>query len=368
MIDVAYTLLIDNLPAAAELLAAVQQIEVEDHAEMAAMLRLRLAVAVNEQGSGWTVLDEDTFSRLTNIALRVTVGNGPPAMVVNTYVIEMSVDFSNDPGQSVLNVVAMDATALMNLQEKVRPWPNMADSDIAAAIFGEYGFSPQVESTQPSRQEADVTTIQRATDIRFLRELARRNGCECYVETDPRTGLTEGHFHPPRLGQTAQATLSVNMGEATNLDAFKARYQMLRPTAARSADVDIETLNDQQAQVETAALTELGRRSLLGGDNPRLELLAPTGLSQTGELQTFTQAEVDRSAWAIIADGELTTAAYGSVLRAKRPVLVRGAGRAFSGTYYVERVLHSFTGDGYTQRFTLRRNALGLTGAEMFAS
>jgi hypothetical protein len=46
--------------------------------------------------------------------------------------------------------------------------------------------------------------------------------------------------------------------------------------------------------------------------------------------------------------------------------MVRGAGRQFSGTYYVQKVLHTLTGDGYTQRFTLRRNALGLSGSESF--
>ena len=49
--------------------------------------------------------------------------------------------------------------------------------------------------------------------------------------------------------------------------------------------------------------------------------------------------------------------------------MVRGVGRQFSGRYYVERVLHTIGGDGtYTQRFTLRRNATGLTGQENFRS
>jgi phage protein D len=95
-------------------------------------------------------------------------------------------------------------------------------------------------------------------------------------------------------------------------------------------------------------------------------MLSQTGLAQTGELQALAQAVVDRSAWAITAEGELNTVAYGSVLRAKRPVEVRGAGRQFSGTYYVERVFHTLRGDAYTQRFTLSRNALGLTGQERF--
>ncbi|MCM3906046.1 MAG: hypothetical protein ND866_30550, partial [Pyrinomonadaceae bacterium] len=54
--------------------------------------------------------------------------------------------------------------------------------------------------------------------------------------------------------------------------------------------------------------------------------------------------------------------------RAKRPILVRGAGQQFSGTYYVERVNHILTPDSYKQNFTLRRNAVGLSGQESFVA
>jgi phage protein D len=97
-------------------------------------------------------------------------------------------------------------------------------------------------------------------------------------------------------------------------------------------------------------------------------LLSGTGLSSTGELKTVAQAEVDRASWAITADGEVNTVAYGDILRAKRPVLVRGAGPQFSGTYYVQSVTHTINGDGYSQKFSLKRNALGLTGTEAYAA
>ena len=91
-----------------------------------------------------------------------------------------------------------------------------------------------------------------------------------------------------------------------------------------------------------------------------------TGLVRAGELQTYAQAVVDQSSFAITARGELNTVAYNGILRAKRPVSVRGAGRQFSGTYYVERVSHIFTADSYKQSFSLRRNAVGLSGREKF--
>lgn len=368
MSEISYTLFLDDEPAGPDLLAAIQQIEVEDNADMADMLRLRVAIAPRDGCSDWTMLDDDLFHRLARIKVVVTVGSGQAEPLIEVNVIETNADFSNRPGQSVLNVVAMDPTVLMNLEEKVRPWPDMADSDVATAIFEDpkYGFEPVVEETELKRQEVDYTTIQRGTDIQFLQRLARRNGYECYVEINPSTGRLEGHFHPPRLDQRPQGVLSVNMGQATNVNSFNARYDMMRPTTARATGLDIETRVGQRAQAQSLALRELGREPSLNGDRPRKVLLSQTGLAETGELQTYAQAVVDRSGWAITADGELNTVAYGGILRAKRPVNARGAGRQFSGAYYVEKVLHTFSGEGYTQRFTLRRNALGLAGQESF--
>jgi phage protein D len=362
-----FTLLVNDSPAGDELLASLQQIEVEDNANLADMMRIRVGVAVNEQGTRWTLVDEELFPRLAKLRLLVTIGALLPEALIETRVIETNVSFANDPSESVLNVVAMDPTVLMNLEEKVRAWPNMADSDIATTIFGEHGAIPDVEGTQPTRQEIDTTTMQRGTDIQFLRQLATRNGYECYLELEPLTGLLMGHFHPPRVDQRPQGVLSVNMSDATNVNSFTARYDMLRPTAAEATGVDIESQEDKQGTADSAALKALGSMSAVGGDNPRRVLLSRLGTGDAGELQALAQAVVDQSSLAITADGDLHTAAYGGILRAKRPVLVRGAGEQFSGTYYVEQVLHTLTPDSYTQRFTLRRNALGLMRSEDFA-
>ncbi len=365
-LNVSYTLTIDDVQASSEIIAAIREIEVEDHADMADMLRLHLAVAVSEDGSGWSVLDDDLLDRLTKLRVTVNIGSETSLPLIEAYVIETRTEFSNRPGESTLEVVAMDPTVLMNLEEKVRAWPDMADSDIADTIFGEYGFSTQVEQTQPTRQEVDHTTMQRGTDIQFLRELARRNGYECYVELNPDSGEVEGHFHPPRVDETHQGVLSVNMGTATNVNRFNGQYDMLRPVTAQATNVEIGDQEDQSADIDESSLENLGEQAATSQSQPRRVLLRNTGLSETGELQTYAQAVVDRSAFAIRAEGELSTITYRDILRAKRPVNVRGAGRQFSGTYYVAKVLHRISGEGYTQEFTLRRNALGVTGQESF--
>jgi phage protein D len=367
MPQVAYTLFIDDQPAPPELIDVIQRLEVEDHAEMADMVRLSVAIAIRDGCGSWNVVDENTFQRLTKLRIDVNVGSGKTEPLIEAYVIETNADFANQPGQSVLNVVAMEPTAKMNLEEKVRPWPNMADSDIAEQIFRDCKFNTDnIDQTQPTRDENDHTEMQRGTDIQLLQRLAQRNGFEIYVELNPETGVVEGHFHAPRLQQNPQGVLSVNMGSATNVNSFHARFDMVQPATAQAHNIDIHSSEQQTGQSDSQQDKPLGSAPTVPAGDARQVLISGTGLSDTGELQTAAQAEVDRTSWAITAEGEVNTVAYGDVLRAKRPVLVRGAGRQFSGIYYVERVLHSFTGDGYTQQFSLRRNAAGLTGQENY--
>jgi phage protein D len=367
MPQISFVLTVDNAPASPDLVAAVQQIEVEDHAEMADMMRLRIAIGGKNGCSGWNVLDDDALRRLSPISVGVTIGSGPTQTILTAYVTELNADLSNQPGQSMLNVVAMDATLLMTLEERVRRWPDMADSDIATAIFTDraYGFTPVVDPTKYTRREEDETVMQRGHDIQFLKQLAARSGFECFVETNTRTGRIEGHFHKPRLDDP-QGVLSVNLGEDTNVNTLSFRYDTTRPAAAAASGVDPETREHQPVLAERTRLTDLGRAPAGPDERRRRVLLGQTALLRSGELQTLAQATADRTAFAIVAEGDLNTVAYGSVLRAKRTVLVRGAGKTFNGTYYVDRVLHTLSGNGYRQAFSLKRNATQVTGRESF--
>ncbi len=367
MASVSYAIELDGSPLADEVVAAVQEIEVEDHAVLADMLRLRLGIAALTDGSGWTLLDDDVFPRLANLTVITSIGSDVREVLIDSYVIETRFRLGGRPGDSSLEVVAMDPTVLMSLDEKVRAWPDMSDGDIASTVFGEYGFSTDIESTEPTRSEDDTTTIQRGTDMALLERLATRNGFEVYVESEPSSGDTVGHFHPPRLSETPQGVLSVAMGEATNVHEFEARFDMLRPATARAVGVAGGDQSDQEAEVSAAAADSLGSASLVPSDRPRHVLLSGSGLTDSGELQSLAQAVVDDSAWALSAEGVLSTASYAGILRAKRPLLVRGAGQRFSGLWYVEKVLHHIEGARYRQHFSLRRNAVGLAGGEDFS-
>jgi hypothetical protein len=349
-------------------LTALTSIEVETSTAEASIFRLTFAMSQGAFGD-WDLLQFDLFRPAIPVSISVGLGRLLPETLVNGYVREARVDNQTRPGTSTLRVVGLDATAArMNQREAPMPHPNQSDSTIAQVIFGRYPpMTTLVFPTAPTRTALDTTTAQRMTDIRFLKMLARRNAYECYVQPDPLSGIDVGHFHPPQLMVPTQGVLSVNFGMATNMQSFDVAYDMLQPTSALALALDPSTKSPNAAPAFAALEPPMGLEpTLLRVLPPPLARPAETDAANASELMTEAQAIVDRSSRALRAGGDVDGIRYGKVLRPGLPVAVRGAGRQYSGNYYVTRVAHSLSTSHYTQRFEAWRNAVGLTGAEQF--
>jgi|SRR5579859_831990 len=382
-----YTVLIGlpPVPLPPPLLNVLQKIEVETSTEMASVFRLRFGMARTDFGD-WDVImpqyEELFFRPMTPVQIRVKVGIEIPKAVINGYVTHQQVLYDDEGGASAMEISGMDATMMMNLQEKVVPWPMPNDGAIAAAIFGQYGILPIVSPSLPFNLDPTDMTVQRGTDIRFLRRLAQRNGFECFVQPQEQIGTDFGYFGPPtNITGTQEAVLNIKMGAETNVSEFKIRYEMMKPTMALSAGMDVMTRTPTFA-VSTAptvtpppnaGLYPLGvpmgvenatLRALAGAHPPPMVLPAQTGQMALPALQIVTQAIANRSSWAVVAEG--TLGADVGVLYVGATVNIRGAGLAFNGAYYVTRVSHTFDCGAYTQKFEARRNAIGMTGTEIY--
>ena len=79
-------------------------------------------------------------------------------------------------------------------------------------------------------------------------------------------------------------------------------------------------------------------------------------------LDAAVQAAVDRGAWAYSGHGDVSAEIYPGVMQPYQIVAVAGAGSQLSGHYLVSEVSHSLRDEGYTQSFTLRRNAFSAQG------
>jgi phage protein D len=348
----------------------------------------------------WTHIDEDGLALFSKVSIRVGFtsgtglagtlgavaagsggGNDGLTPVFDGYLTSVNFQASSEPGQSRLDVGGMDTSVLMSLEEKIATWKDMSDSEIVQQIAASYGVEIQADPTSTVHQENDITIVQRASDIRFVQELAQRNGLEFYFETDKDTGNVVAYLRAPQLDGTPQPDLAIQFADTSNLRSFSAWVTGLRPLSVKMAQIDVKANSPNSAQVGDTQFPALGKNdlnTLVGG--PLDTLLTPkdaqaqmlvlgTPSSDAGELQTMAQAVRDEAGWFITARGEINSEAYQNVLRPHRLVNVKGAGSTYSGKYYVTRVTHEMNVAGiYTQSFEARRNARDVADTDTFGS
>lgn len=348
--------------AAVDLFAALIEMEIEVDHRLASACRINLAIRTRPDGL-WTFLDDKRLKLWSRLKITVKLTD-EEVEIFRGYVTEFSPRISGDANSSTLEIIGLDETCLMSLEEKIKSWINTSDSDIARVIFQSYGFQVEVEDTGIVHDEASSTIIQRETDIQFLKRLARRNGYECFV-----TG-GKGFFRKPATNSAPQRTLAANFGAETNLVNFEARVEALRPAAIEAHQVDVIAKELQAASVATSDERQLGRtgaRAVVApnGVNSKMFVKGMVATNRA-QMERAAGALYDEAAWFVEGGGEIDSLSYGVVLRARGLVPIKGVGEMLSGIYYVTSVRHIFGGTGYAQQFKVRRNALAPSGADDF--
>lgn len=347
---------------------ALREIEIETAVGQASIFRLHFDLSRNAWGD-FDALAVDLFRPLVPITIRISAGPGVPLTVINGFVADGQLQASNTPGASTYEVVGMDALGTIMAHVDVPfSWPNMSDDLIVTTIFGRYGMIPVVMPVPPFRTMLDTTTTQRGTDAAFLQVLARRNSVSLYIQPEPLSGRDMGHFHPPLVPPLPpQGVLSIDFGAQTNLDSFSVGNDMLKPTGVVGVKTDPRTRAPIPVIAPVAAEMPMGLEpALTRVVPPPVETRFGDTAASPAEAVWHASQRATESARAIHASAEVDGLKFARPLFAGVPVLVRGAGRQHSGLYMVDRVTHRISRDDYTQSVGLWRNAVGLTGAEVF--
>jgi hypothetical protein len=218
-----------------------------------------------------------------------------------------------------------------------------------------------------TRPISEGTNVQRLSDAQHLFGLAERLGYDLYIQPEPLTGRDIGHLHLPQTLLPPQAVLSIDLGIATNLASFEVSYDALSPGGIATA------VTEPTSRAPVPVIAPLPTEVPMGLEPAALRVLPPSVRRPAGRLggspaeaQARAVGDVNRSSRAIRASGRIDTTRLRRPLLVGLPVLVRGAGRRDSGLYQVDRITHVISRDGYDQSFTAWRNAVGLTGAEVF--
>jgi len=205
------------------------------------------------------------------------------------------------------------------------------------------------------------TPVQRATDLQYLNEMAKRHGYVFYVTPGPLPMQNVAYWGPPvRLG-IPQSALSVNLGADTNVDSISFQHNALAPTFVSGQIQD--RLTNKAMPVETFASLRIPLVSqptwLVNMGDIRRTQFRESGLNVMqayARAQGMTDASMDE---VVTASGELDALKYGGLLKPRGLVGLRGAGYSYDGFYYVKSVTHTIRAEQYKQRFTLTREGIG---------
>jgi hypothetical protein len=348
-------LFFDNAPADQERLERFGEIRVSQAIGMATEAELELPIGTDLDGA-WSDFGDDFTEPFKRVRVEVRLGDGDFVALIDGPVVGSRFHLAAAPGDTRLILLVQDDSVLLNREEKVALFEDMASHEIAEALFDEQGFESEVDSTAASGAAFTRVVVQRGTSMQLLRLLARRHGMFAYVRPGEKPGESVGVFRRPRLALGDFPELLL-LGPDRNVDEFEMEFDALRPTSAAAAGVRIIDREFVSAEADAPDLAPLGDESahdVVG--TPGVTLLARTREEQA-DLDAATAAAADLSSWAYSARGAVDTDRYGGVLSPYNVVKVAGVGPVLSGDYLVSQVTHVISDAAYRQEFGLRRNA-----------
>jgi hypothetical protein len=311
-----------------------------------------------------TYVSDGRVKPFTNVAVVATPDGGSDQCIFDGFVLSHKLHIQTGIVSSNLEIWGQDASWLMNLEEKVKEWVDVTDAGAANAIFGDYGITPSPDNTtddSPSHTEDGHSLMQRSSDIRFLRRLARANGKFCRVACAGKPGSRIGYFAKPKLDGNPVITLKLNDPEAWNVDALDLSWDVMRPTAvkARQALFNDDDPDGVSGDASDSGLKLLDAQPLAAFSGKKMTALLTTPVDDGGELTLRSQAVLRDAGWFVRCEGESDVSRLGAVLRAGDIVQIEGVGNFHSGSYLVWSVRHTINSDAHKMKFVLMRNAMG---------
>jgi hypothetical protein len=299
----------------------------------------------------------------TRVVLIVTLG-GMPNVIMDGIVTQQELSPSNEPGQSTLTITGEDLSVLMDVIEmnlmRYPACPEIARLYVIMAKYLVFGIVPILLPPLPPDIPIPTHEIptHRGTDLAYIKSLAQDAGYVFYVEPGPLPGQSIAYFGPDIRIPVPQPALNINMDALTNVESMTFSLDGLAKKIIVYTILDPVT-NKIPIPIPVPNISVL--RPPLGA---RLTPPSKLEFANDGAAQSMPKAiqkmlgMTFNASDSITVSGKLDVVRYGSVLRSKMLVGVRGASLAYDGLYYVNSVTHEIKRGEYKQSFQLSRDGL----------
>lgn len=339
------------------LLDPLSEVEVISDADAGDGFRLTFKVTKNALGL-YELLDAGSLDPMTRVVIGVLLGI-QLEVLIDGVVTRHHLIPGVRPGEATFAVDGRDLTARLDLEERDEAHENQPDSVIVTKLLQrhpELGLLPQVTPTTDVPIEAQRIPHQHGTDLAFIRDAATRNGFEFHL-TPVAVGVNRAYWGPSVREGLPQPALTTGILGSDNVTSLSFGQDALAPVRASGSVVEPLT----GATIPVPALPPLRLPPLAAQSSAALRSSRLREVAGAGPLQAglASAAAATHAPEPVTGQGEVDTMRYGSVLRVRGLVGVRGAGLAYDGTYYVRRVTHRVTTGAYHQSFSISRDGTG---------
>jgi len=333
------------------------ELTVETNRTEAATATLTFETRRDEKGQ-WLVQDAGDFKLWDAILIEAVFGTRTEE-VMRGYIRAINTEYPENQGSAVVKVECQDDSFRLDREQHRKAWGTTdqptSDTQILSEILDPYGLGTSEENGDGMDQLVGIN--QDETDVQFLKKRAEASGYELSFVAG------QVYFGPPRLSDDPQPTMMVYAGPDTNCLSFNAHANGHQPDGVA---VDVPPAEGSEATPgepvypDLPVMGQTRADSRASGLEPFIWRLSGGASSDPDLLNAEAQRKAnDYDLHRIEAQGELDGTLYGHVLQVGLPVGVDGVGDWAGGTYYVDKVSHRFSADGYKQSFTLLRNAYG---------
>lgn len=299
-------------------------------------------------------------------ALRVMIIvtlNGTPQPLFDGVMTNVEVKAGSNGAPGTVTVTGEDVSKVMDLIDfSGLPFPALpieARVALLCAKYAPFGVIPLVVPVLFPDIPIPIERIpaQQGTDLEYIKLLAEQVGYVFYVEPGPVAGTNVAYFGPEIKIGVPQPALNVDMDALTNVESLSFSFDPSKGV------LPIVFIQNQ--------LTRIPIPLPIPNLNPLQPPLGaiPTPLANVKFLKNTAKmnpmqaisaglTEAKKSQDSVTADGSLDVLRYGRPLKARQLVGVRGAGIAYDGLYFVERVTSTLKKGEFKQSFRLSRNGL----------
>lgn len=298
---------------------------------------------------------------LLRVILIVTV-KGTPEVLMDGIVTRQDVT-TGEGGRAELKVTGVDISEAMNLIDfSGLPYPALPIEGRVALIVAKYapfGLIPVIVPALLMDISLPIEEIpqQDGKDLHYLHQLAEEVGYVFYTSPGKVPGTNLAYFGPEVKVGVPQKALNVDMDAHTNvenlsfsIDVDKAKVPIVyvyNKLTKLSIPIPIPAINPLSPPLGLVPPKPLNVEPLRGVAHKSMQSAIMRGL-----------ADAAQASEAVHATGSIDVLRYGTPLKARGLVGVRGAGMAFDGLYYVKSVTHTLKRGDYKQSFELTRNGL----------